>query len=213
MLVLPQTTIVNKVVPKNSFDKFINTKQKKIFTEFIERIRWTNKLSIQTIRLEGREVNEIQVFEIALRKKNPAEEILNLIDRHIPYHIIFELQFEDEILYSTAQKHPHPVSEGSSVVDWRFASDWVTKEQSPYNLNLKISLDEVFADFCLQITGKQRRQNQTLSQLIVVEQKRKQLLSEMNRLEAEIKSCKQFNRKVELNLILQSKKVEFENIF
>ena len=210
MLVLPPTTVVNKVVPKNSFDKYINTKQKKLFSEFIEKIRWANKLSKQTIRLEGKDVNEIQVFEISLKKKTAADDLLNIIDRHIPYHIIFVLLFENEVLYSAAQKHTHPVSDESSVLDWRFSSNWVNQDESLFRLNLKINLDEVFADFCLQITGKEKRQNQTLSQVIIIEQNRKLLLYEINKLEADIKGCKQFNKKVELNLKLQSKKAELE---
>ncbi len=210
MLVLPPTTVVNKVVPKNSFDKYINTKQKKLFSEFIEKIRWANKLSKQTIRLEGKDVNEIQVFEISLKKKTAADDLLNIIDRHIPYHIIFVLLFENEVLYSVAQKHAHPVSDESSVLDWRFSSNWVNQDESLFRLNLKINLDEVFADFCLQITGKEKRQNQTLSQVIIIEQNRKLLLYEINKLEADIKGCKQFNKKVELNLKLQSKKAELE---
>lgn len=211
MLNLPHTTIVGKVVPKNSFDKFTNSRQKKLMTECVERIRWTNKLSPDTIRLEGSEIIEIQVFEIALRKKTNTSEILDVIDRNIPYHIVFELHFENEVQYSAAQKHQHPTAEASAVIDWRFLSEWKKMEDSGFQLNLKISLDEVFTDFCLQVAGKDRKQKHNLTQVIQTEAIKKRLNTEIEKLESEIKSCKQFNKKVELNVKLHGKKGELEN--
>ena len=212
MLVLPHTSIVNRVVPKNSFDKFINTKQKKLFSEYVDKIKWANKLSTQTVKLEGKDIKEIQVFEILLKKKHTAEDVLNIIDRFIPYHIIFVLRFDNELMYSVAQKHPNPNSEDNSVVDWRFTSNWVNDSADAFKLNLKKSLDDVFTDFCLQVSGKVENQNKSLQEIIGKEQKRKQLLIDINKLESEIKSCKQFNLKVELNLKLNEKKIELKNI-
>ncbi len=44
------------------------------------------------------------------------------------------------------------------------------------------------------------------------EQKRKQFLIDISKLESEIKSCKQFNLKVALNLQLNEKKKDLENL-
>ena len=70
----------------------------------------------------------------------------------------------------------------------------------------------MFTDFCLQVSGKVENQNKSLQEIIGKEQKRKQLLIDINKLESEIKSCKQFNLKVELNLKLNEKKIELKNI-
>lgn len=210
MLALPHTSIVNRVVPKNSFDKYISSKQKKLFTEYIERIKWTNKLSKETIKLEGKEVKEIQVFEIHLKKKFENEEVLNIIDKHIPYHIIFLLLIDNEILFSAAQKHPNPTSEDTSVIDWRFSTTWLENENKLFELDLKKSLDHVFSDFCLQISGKHENRNKSLQDIISKEQLKKQLNIEIKRLETEIKNCKQFKQKVELNLKLNDKRKELE---
>ena len=208
MLVLPHTSIVNRVVPKNSFDKFINTKQKKLFSEYVDKIKWANKLSTQTVKLEGKDIKEIQIFEILLKKKHTAEDVLNIIDRFIPYHIIFVLRIDSELMYSVAQKHPNPNSEDNSVIDWRFTSNWINDGADGFKLNLKKSLDDVFFDFCLQVSGKIENQNKSLQKIIGREQKRKQFLIDISKLESEIKSCKQFNLKVELNLKLNQKQQE-----
>ena len=89
MFNLPKSTVVNRVIPKNAFDEFTNTKQKKAFTEKIERIRWLNKLSAETINLSGSDVKEIQVFQIELKQKDSIPELLKIIDKSIPYRILF----------------------------------------------------------------------------------------------------------------------------
>jgi hypothetical protein len=212
VLALPHTSIVNRVVPKNSFDKFISTKQKKSFTDFIERIKWTNKLSKETIKLDGKEIKEIQVFEIHLKKKLENEELLNIIDKHIPYHIVFLLLIENEILFSVAKKHPNPTSEDACVIDWRFSSAWLENENKLFELNLRKSLDDVFSDFCLQVSGKHEDRNKSLQEIIAREQIKKQLILEINKLEAEIKSSKHFKLKVEFNLKLNQKRNELKAI-
>ena len=90
---LPKQTQVNKSIPKKTFDSYINSKQKKLFIDIIDKIKWTNKLSTETINLEGKEISEIQVFEIILRRKEDIEKLLEIIDKSIPYHIIFVLTF------------------------------------------------------------------------------------------------------------------------
>jgi len=52
---LPKHTVVNKIIPKNAFDNYANTKQKKLFIENVEKIRWINKLSKETVNLSGNE--------------------------------------------------------------------------------------------------------------------------------------------------------------
>jgi len=204
MFALPHTTIVNRAVPKNSFDAYTNSKQKKLLSTHIDKIRWSNKLSTQTIKLEGKDIQEIQLFNIYLKQKDAVEEVLTIIDKSIPYHIIFALIFNEEVMFSAAQKHLHPTIDNVSIIDWRFTSPWVQADDIQYQLHLKNSLDDVFTDFCFQLLGRTKKTS--LKETILIEQNKKQLLYEIDKLESEIKRCKQFNRKVELNIELQSKK-------
>lgn len=197
MFNLPKHTQVNRVVPKNSFDAFTNTKQKRLFSTVIERIRWTNKLSKETINLSGDDVKEIQIFVVELHKKEMVEPLLDIIDRAIPYHIIFILLYEDELMISTSKKHQHPANENQAVIDWTFRSEWFT--DNSYSLNLKQSLDDTFSDFCLQLSGKKKM---SIDELIEYEAKLKELEKQKTKLEAAIRTAKQFNKKVELNIKL-----------
>lgn len=203
MFELPANTIVNKSIPKKSFEGFANPKQKKVLTSVVSKIRWLNKLSSKTINLDGKDIKEIQLFEVSLKQKESISEITNVIDRVIPYNIIFLIRFENEIRISASQKHKHPTNEDQAVVDWTFSSDWTDIESFPFRLNLQQSLDFVFSDMCFQISGKQSAAQTDIKSLIAFEQHKKQLTDQIQRLESAIKTCKQFNKKVELNLELQ----------
>ena len=205
---LPKQTQVNKSIPKNAFDSYINSKQKKLFVDIIERIRWTNKLSVETINLEGKEISEIQIFEVALRQKDNIEKLLEIIDKSIPYHIIFVLNFEDQVKISIAQKHLHPTNENNTVIDWTFKSEWLNKDLIKYQLNLKGTLDSVIKDFCIQLSGKKEDVDLSLNELVEKESQIEKLEKEINKLKSQIKTTKQFNQKVELNALLRQREME-----
>jgi hypothetical protein len=137
---LPESTEVQRVIPKNAFTRYTNTKQKKAFTDLVQKITWKNKLSKDTINLHSHDIQEIQIFEIQLKIKEDTSSLLDIIDKAIPYHIIFKVQFEEELFISTAKKHPHPINEDLAVLDWRFGSGWFKKGTREYSLALKRNL-------------------------------------------------------------------------
>ena len=205
---LPIRTKVGRIVPKNAFDDYINTKLKKQFTDYIQRITWTNKLSKDTINLDGRDVQEIQVFKIELKLKTDITKVLEIINKAIPYHIVFWVEFNNHAYITTAAKHPHPSNDNISVIDWTFTSDWFEKNKNNYVLNLIGSLDSVFKDLCVQLTGKADLSEKPMDLILENQQETNRLENEINKLKSAISSSKQFNIKVELNMKL--KKVEKE---
>src|SRR5690554_2099177 len=105
---LPHTAKVNKVIPKNAFDSYTTTKQKRLFTDLVSRITWTHKLSTDTVNLLAKEIKEIQVFRIELKVKEEIQAVLSIIDKAIPYNIVFVIEHENLIYISTSTKHLHP---------------------------------------------------------------------------------------------------------
>lgn len=204
---LPPTTNVQRIISKNNFDSYTNTKQKKLFTDKITRITWNQKLSTETVNLESNEIKEIQIFTIELKLKEEISPVLDIIDKAIPYHIIFIVRYHDHLYLSTSKKHPNPTNENSSVIDWTFKSSWFKGIKSKYQLNLKQSIDAVFKDFCIQLSGRFDLANQPLDSIIETQKQINSLKKEIAVLKSSISKSKQFNRKVELNLILQKKEV------
>ena len=209
---LPARTNVGRVVPKNAFDKFSNTKQKKLFTDCVQRISWTNKLSADTVNLDAKDIQEIQVFKVELKQKSDIQKILEIINKSIPYHIVFWVEFNQEAYISTASKHPHPTNGDVAVIDWTFTSNWFKKDSNRYSFNLKGSLNDVFKDFCVQLTGKPELGKQTLGSILKNQQEVDHLKKEISKLKSSISRSKQFNEKVDLNLKLKTAQKELKKI-
>lgn len=208
---LPSQTIVNRVIPKNQFDSFTNTKEKKLFSELVGKIIWANKLSADTVNLEGKRIQEIQIIRIELRKHTFIPKILEIFDKHMPYHLIFSVWFEEQVYLSTSSKHEYPTNPNLSVIDWTFTTDWIHYAENPFRINLRGSLDETHLDFCGQLSGVPGR-FQKLPDLLEHTQKRKALQREIQSLESAIRKSNQFNRKVELNMRLREVREELERM-
>ena len=97
MLGLPVSTEFNKRIPKQKFYENIavTPAMKKAFVEQIKIIYWRNKIAATTLNLAaGEQVTEIEVFEVRLSAPKLDESVLRQIDREIPYHTLFLLEYE-----------------------------------------------------------------------------------------------------------------------
>lgn len=197
---LPIQTKKDKSIPKNAFYDYATTKQKQLFVDVVDKIRWQNKLASDTINLGGIEVQEIQIFEIKLKQRKNIESVLPIIEKAIPYHIIFIISFNEEVMLYTSQKHAHPVNENNAVIDWVFKTDWFSDKKEEYQLDLKVSLDKIFEDFCFKISNNSSiTSEEDLKALIEKEQKIQELRNQISKIETQIKRTKQFNKKQPLN--------------
>ena len=197
---LPNSTEVNKVIPKNAFEAYSSPKQKKQFTELVQRITWLNKLSVETTNLKSIEIKEIQIFHFELKSKQKIDSLITVVDKAIPYPIVFIISMENEFYISTSKKHLHPLNEDNAIIDWRFESEWILKVDSIFKFNLKKSLDEVFFNFCNQLVSPSKQILKTIDEVVEYDKNVSSILREIDRLNTAIKNCKQFNKKVELNI-------------
>lgn len=209
---LPKNCYYGRVIPKNSFDKYTSTKQKRLFTDMVSRMSWTHKLAPQTINLSGKNILEIQVIHIELKRKEGIGNILSMIDKSVPYSIVFVVQFGNEVFVSATSKHANPNSTDSCVLDWTFKSDWFLIEDFGVVLNLRGSLDFVFFDLCKQLSPFASGVVDSLEDLVAKISIFSKLDKEVKRLRAAVTSCKQFNRQVELNLELLRVEEEMRNM-
>jgi hypothetical protein len=208
---LPISTRVQKVIPKNAFDQHTSAKEKKLISEKIQRITWLNKVSSETTNLPFTDIQEIQIFTIELKVKEVIAPILNLIDKVIPYRIIFVVQADGEFYLSTSVKHEHPTKKDTSVIDWTFTTEWLTKTTGKdFSLKLTKSIDAVYENFCIQLRSNVVAKSNIVD-LIEYEKKVEALRKEIAKLTTSIESAKQFNYKVEQNILLQAKEKELED--
>lgn len=207
---LPYNTIIQRFVAKSHFDSVTNTKQKAMFTNDIAKIMWCNTLSTETTNLPHKEIEEIQIFSIELKERKEIKSILEIIDKTIPYHIIFIVTFGDELYLSASTKHASPLNDNKSVIDWTYTSQWFRETGNTYCLNLKKDIDTVFFDFCQQLSQKSNSSIKNIADLTAYNARFSSLTKEIELLKKKISTCPQFNKKVELNLSLKKLEEEFK---
>lgn len=150
MMNLPTSTVVNRFVPKEKFysKTAVSNKLRELFTDEVEKIVWVHKISPATLNITAGEYEELQIFEIALKKDELSLQILKHIDTFIPYPILFVLKKAG--LSKIVISYKEPVSAKSSLmkITTYFETDW----QKEADLVLKgRSVDEIFKNYIRQI--------------------------------------------------------------
>jgi hypothetical protein len=181
-----------------------------MFTDLVARITWLYKLSPDTVNLDAKSISEIQIFKIELKVNEEIQPVLDAIDKSIPYNIIFIVEYGGKIYLSTSVKHSHPVNEDNAVIDWTFKSSWFSPAANKYRIHLRKNLDAVYDDFCFELSGNPNVVNKTLQELVEYSKQVYTLKKEIAQLQKSMRSSKQFNNKVELNLLLQQRTRELK---
>lgn len=204
MLDFPTKTFFNKPVPKNKFYEHLDVKPalKKVFVNQIEKIVWRNKLSPATLNVQpGTRVQEIQVFEIALKSSPLDEAALKLIDKGIPYHILFLLQFDG--LYMACMGFKDLADKSISQY---FKTDWMPLDELPLQTS-GVTLDDVYDGYIKQINSRlDTDSTRPLKDAIRDDAQRAKLERQIARLEAQMRTEKQPRRKFELVQTIQKLK-------
>ena len=127
MLGLPKSTEFNKRIPKQKFYENIavTPAMKKAFVEQIKIIYWRNKIATTTLNLAaGEQVTEIEAFEVRLSAPKLDESVLRQIDREIPYHILFLLEYEGKYRAVIGYKEA-AAGKTAFKVDRYYSTDWL----------------------------------------------------------------------------------------
>ena len=213
MLGLPKTTDFNKRIPKEKFYENLNVTPtvKKCFVDQIKVIYWKNKIASSTTNLApGTTVTEIEVFEVRLKTNLLDEAVLRQIDKEIPYHIIFLLEYDGKYQVWTAYKE---ASTGNTAfkVNHYYHTDWLTEEEIPLKLE-GLNVDTVYENFVYQIAGDtlQAGDNESLQDVVERDEKVKNLKKQIEVLQAKIRKEKQLNVQMKLNSELKKLKIELE---
>ncbi len=202
MLGLPKTTEFNKRIPKQKFyeNLSVTPATKKAFTEQIKIIYWRNKLAATTLNLApGDQVTEIEVFEVKLNSPDLDENVLRLIDREIPYHILFLLEYDGKYQAAVGYKEAAGSGKAAFKVDRYYRTGWLSEEELPLHLE-GLTIDAVYENLIRQIAGDSLSggEDTTLKESVERQKQREQLEKQIAALEVKMKKEKQLNRKMEL---------------
>lgn len=216
MFNLPKTTEFNKRIPKQKFyeNLTITTALKNEIKDAIRVIYWRNKIASSTMNLEkGSEVTEIEVFEIQLNKPQLDESVLRQIDKEIPYHILFLLEYNNKYQAWIGYKEAAMSGANAFKVSGYYHTEWLAEEQ----LHLKaegLNIDTVYENFVRQIAGDklQMIQGETLEEAVVRAERKMQLEKQIEKLTGKRQREKQLNRQVEMNAEIKKLRKELEEL-
>lgn len=202
----PQT-IVNRVLPKNKVyaNATISTRLRAAFVADLHQIVWRAKLAPETIRLAAtRDVPEIQVFELALKRQDFNEDIARTIDGSIPFPILFELTFEGKTRMLAAWKRPM----GTDATKWTMgdylAGPWQSTDTQRVALPVALNMGGLYEQILCTLSPQPPRRGETLAEHMERIGRIRTLETESEKLERKLAQEKQFNRKVEINARLRT---------
>ena len=203
MIHLPRSTEFNKRIPKQKFYEKLNVTPalKRSFIDQIKTVIWRNKIAESTINIApGKTVTEIEIFEIQLNSSELDTDVLKLIDKEIPYHIVFILSYEGKYQAWTAYKEETVSGNSAFKVDTYYHTEWLEEENLPLKAD-GLDIDMVYENFVRQIAGDALKNvnDESLKESVEREKKREQLKKQIAALEAKIRKEKQFNKRVVMN--------------
>ena len=147
------------------------------------------------------------MFEVRLNSPDLDEGVLRLIDREIPYHILFLLEQDGK--YQAAMGYKEAAGSGKTAfkVDRYYRTEWMDEAELPLHLE-GLTLDAVYEHFIRQIAGNNLSagENTTLKERIEQQKQREQLAKQIAVLEARIRKEKQPKKKFEL--VRELKKIQ-----
>lgn len=216
MLGLPKTTEFNKRIPKQKFYENINVTPalRRIFVDQIKVVYWRNKIAPSTINLEdGNDVTEIEVLEVKLNCIPLDASVLRQIDKEIPYHIIFLLEYEGKYQAWTAYKEKAGSGSNAFKVDTYYHTDWRLEDELGLKLD-GLNMDAVYENYVRQIAGDVLHTGEAESLKESVERSKQiQLLQkQIVTLQKKIRKEKQLNRQIELNAELKCLRKEISEL-
>ncbi|MBA1446586.1 MAG: DUF4391 domain-containing protein [Chromatiales bacterium] len=203
----PKQAAFGRVVPKNKIYQHAKPSSavKQRFVSQIDKIVWLYKLASETINLTScRAVPEIEIFEVQLKTPELTEEVLRSIDQAIPFPIIFELRYQEQVRLTAAYKRPSEADGAKWVVDGYLSSPWLPVDTERAPLPVSLDLERLYDQLLRALLPMQGRAGEALKDQInrYAEIQRKE--KECNKLESRLRREKQFNRKVEINAQLRS---------
>ena len=222
MLSLPKSTEFNRRIPKQKFyeNLSVTPELKRAFVEQISVIYWRNKLAATTLNVgQGENVTELEIFEIKLNQPSLDSKVLQLIDKEIPYHILYLLEHNGEYQAWIGYKEPSLAKADTFKVNSYYHTEWLPLDKLPIRLD-GLHMDAIYDNFIRQIAGARLgfdKDNEvgvkpSIKDAIDQDNLRQKINKQIAALETKIKNEKQFNKQVNLNAEMKVLKKKLEEL-
>ena len=211
----PAATEFGKPVPKTKIlgHAHASATVKQAFTDEVAQIIWRNKLFPKSVNLATHEaVQEIEIFELVLKGEDVSDAVLALIDRAVAFPIIFELNRAEKVCATAAYKRPSESDSAKWVIGQYFKGPWKPVDAPRSALPFALNLSALYREMLQSLMPHAPRPGETMDDFATRVSALGTLQKACDKLEAQMKVEKQFNRKVELNAKLRHMKQELETL-
>lgn len=216
MICLPKATEFNKRIPKQKFyeNLTVTPALRDAFKNQIKTIYWRNKIAPSTVNLApGKNVTEIEVFEIKLNEDNLDEMVLKQIDREIPYHILFLVERAGKFQAWIGYKEATQSGNNAFKVNRYYHTEWLYESELSIKME-GLNIDSIYENFVRQIAGNILKAEPSESFETTIERAEEKLMikRKIEILSLKIRKQKQLNMKVKLNSELKELKKRMEEL-
>ena len=189
MYQLPPTTTINKPLYKKAvFEKFnLKAADRDRFDADISRMALVARVSTATVPAlkEGKDIEGFYVLQVVLKRKEYDPKNILLLNKLIPQHIVFALQWNEEtqfcIFHTRLQQ-----------------SGWMPTDNAAITLQ-GLSLDDAWNNIVAAIGNLDVTAEESIEQQILNREQRDKLLQQIESREKKCRAEKQTHKKYELH--------------
>ncbi len=213
MLSYPQSTIVDKVVPKTMFYKFmeVNPRMKVRFVNDVVSITWLYKLSASTLNVTTPDLKEIEVFVAQLKQPDCPLDLFSFIDANMPHHIVFVLVHEDNAMLLINYKEWADNTHTKFKITQTFASLWVKTEELSLTIQGQ-SLPRIYENFVAQVSGIGEHKAGAMAEIVQLKKAIAKAEAELDALQKKMRREPQYDVQVKINKEVKVKRQEVEEL-
>lgn len=210
----PESCVVNRVVPKTMFYRFmeVNPKMKKRFVDDVVSITWLYKLAPTNLNVtDSDDMKEIEVFVAILKEPDCPTDLFNFIDRNMPHHIVFILQHNDHSMLLLNYKKWTDETHTQFQITQMFASPWMPTTSLKLNIEGQ-SLPRIYENFVAQVSGIGEHKAGRMEEIVELRQRIEKETREMGKLERKMLQERQANIQMELHAQVKAKRKELDEL-
>ena len=210
----PQSTIVNRVVPKTMFYKFmeVNPRMKSRFVNDVVNITWLYKLSAGTLNVTNtEEMKEIEVFVVNLKQPDCPTDLFTFIDINMPHHIVFVLVHDDSAMLLINYKDWTDDTHTKFRIRQAFASPWMPMADLELSVQGQ-SLPRIYDNFVAQVSGIGEHKAGSLEDIVALRKLIAIIEAELKTLEKRMRKEPQLDRQLAMNKQVRQKRKQLAEI-
>ena len=214
ILKYPQSTIVNRIVPKTMFYKFmeVNPRVKLRFVNDVVNITWLYKLSASSLNVTDTEgMKEIEVFVVNLKQPDCPTDLFTFIDTNMPHHIVFVLVYDDSAMLLINYKDWTDDTHTKFRIRQAFASPWMPLADLELTVQGQ-SLPRIYDNFVAQVSGIGEHKAGAMADIVALKKQIATSEAELESLQKKMRKEPQLDRQLVMNKQVKAKRKELTEL-